>query len=203
MDTGVLFSYVHSYGYAIIFLFLFFGVVGIPAPEESLLFFLGIFIAKQQLLWQYCFMASWCGVVAGMVIAYGLGRFFGAPFIKRYGKYIGIKEEKWERTKRLFHRHGKWVILFGYYVPGVRQVSPYMAGVIRFPFRSFLLHASVGAAIWTIPIIVVGMLLGRHVKIPLIYFPMFGIAAFLLFLSGMWVAQRFRKKSFEIKGSQR
>lgn len=197
MDTGVLFSYVHSYGYAIIFLFLFFGVVGIPAPEESLLFFLGIFIAKQQLLWQYCFMASWGGVVAGMVIAYGLGRFFGAPFIKRYGKYIGIKEEKWERTRKLFRRHGKWVILFGYYVPGVRQVSPYMAGVIRFPFRSFLLHASVGAAIWTIPIIVVGMLLGRHVKIPLIYFPMFGIAAFLLFLSGMWVAQRFRKKSLE------
>ncbi|BDG49040.1 MULTISPECIES: DedA family protein [Parageobacillus] len=197
MDTEILFSYVQSYGYVIIFLFLFFGVVGIPAPEESLLFFLGIFIAKQQLLWEYCFIASWGGVVAGMVIAYGIGRFLGAPFIKRYGKYIGIKEEKWERTRKLFHRQGKWVILFGYYVPGVRQISPYMAGVIRFPFRSFLLLASVGAAIWTIPIIVAGMLLGRHVQIPLIYFPMFGIAAFLLFLLGMWVAQRFRKKSLE------
>lgn len=197
MDTEILFSYVQSYGYVIIFLFLFFGVVGIPAPEESLLFFLGIFIAKQQLLWEYCFIASWGGVVVGMVIAYGIGRFLGAPFIKRYGKYIGIKEEKWERTRKLFHRQGKWVILFGYYVPGVRQISPYMAGVIRFPFRSFLLLASVGAAIWTIPIIVAGMLLGRHVQIPLIYFPMFGIAAFLLFLLGMWVAQRFRKKSLE------
>jgi membrane protein DedA with SNARE-associated domain len=197
MDTSILFSYVQSYGYVIIFLFLFFGIVGIPAPEESLLFFLGIVIARKQLLWEYCFIVSWGGVVIGMIAAYGIGRFLGAPFIKRYGKYVGIKEEKWERTRKLFHQYGKWVILFGYYVPGVRQISPYMAGVIRFPFRLFLLLASVGAAIWVIPIIVVGMLLGQHVQIPLIYFPMIGIALFLLFLLGVWVGQQFRKKSFE------
>jgi membrane protein DedA with SNARE-associated domain len=197
MDTSILFSYVQSYGYVIIFLFLFFGIVGIPAPEESLLFFLGIVIARQQLLWEYCIIASWCGVVIGMITAYGIGRFFGAPFIQKYGKYLGIKEEKWERAKQLFHRYGKWGILFGYYIPGVRQISPYMAGVIHFPFRSFVLLASLGATLWIVPVMLAGMLLGRHMQIPLIYFPLIGLALFVLFLFATWIGQRLRKKSLE------
>ncbi|MBA2876347.1 DedA family protein [Thermaerobacillus caldiproteolyticus] len=197
MDTNIIFSYIQSYGYLIIFLFLFFGIVGIPAPEESLLFFLGILIARQQLLWEYCFVVSWCGATIGMITAYGVGRFLGQPFIKRYGKYVGIKAEKWERANQLFQKYGKWVILFGYYVPGIRQISPYMSGVIQFPFGSFVLLASIGALLWVVPIMLVGMLLGQHVHVPLFYLPLIGIVFFLLFLLALWLKQLFSKKSFE------
>jgi membrane protein YqaA with SNARE-associated domain len=91
MDTAIIFTYIQSYGYFIIFLFLFFGIIGIPAPEESLLFFLGVLVAQQQLLWAYCFIVSWFGATMGMLTAYGMGFFFGHPFMKKYGKYIGMK----------------------------------------------------------------------------------------------------------------
>jgi membrane protein DedA with SNARE-associated domain len=197
MDTTIIFTYIQSYGYFIIFLFLFFGIVGIPAPEESLLFFLGVLVAQQQLLWAYCFIVSWFGATMGMLTAYGMGFFFGHPFMKKYGKYIGMKAEKWERANQLFQKYGKWGILFGYYIPGLRQISPYMAGVIRFPFGLFLLLSSVGALLWIVPIVLVGMFLGQHVHVPLFSIPLIGVAFFLLFLIVVWLKQLFSKKQFE------
>lgn len=194
MDTSVLFSYIQSYGYGIIFLFLFFGIVGIPAPEESLLFFLGILISHEQLAWAYCFFVSWLGATIGMITGYGMGRFLGHPFMKKYGKYVGISEEKWERANGLFRKYGKWFVLFGFYLPGVRQISPYMAGVIRFPFRVFLLLSSVGALLWTVPIMLVGMFLGQHIHIPIASIPLIGMVLFFLFLAVVWIKQFFNKK---------
>lgn len=60
MDTGAWLPYVQSYGYVMLFLFLFCGIVGIPAPEESLLFFVGVVIAKNQLLlWPTLVSLGW------------------------------------------------------------------------------------------------------------------------------------------------
>ncbi|WP_027410270.1 DedA family protein [Anoxybacteroides tepidamans] len=197
MDTNIIFSYIQSYGYFIIFLFLFFGIVGIPAPEESLLFFLGVLISQQQLEWAYCFLVSWFGATMGMIAAYGIGYYFGHPFIKRYGKYIGMKEERWERTNHLFKKYGKWLVLFGFYLPGVRQISPYMAGVIRFPFSLFLFLSFVGALLWVAPVMSVGLFLGQHMRIPLASIPLIGLALFLLFLAVVWIKQLLGKKQFE------
>lgn len=197
MDTTVLFSYIQSYGYLIIFLFLFFGIVGIPAPEESLLFFLGILISQQQLDGIYCFFVSWFGATMGMIVGYGIGYYFGHPFMKRYGKYIGMKAERWERTNQLFEKYGKWLVVFGFYLPGVRQISPYMAGVTRFPFLLFLFLAMAGALLWVAPIIALGLFLGQHIRVPLAAIPLIGLALFLLFLAAVWMKQLLGKKQFE------
>ncbi|GGJ78939.1 membrane protein DedA with SNARE-associated domain [Anoxybacillus voinovskiensis] len=197
MDISTVLSYIQSYGYGIIFLFLFLGIVGIPAPEESLLVFLGMLISHDQLAWANCFLVSWLGATIGMMTGYGMGRFLGHPFMKKYGKYVGIKEEKWERASSLFHKYGKWFVLFGFYLPGVRQISPYMAGVIRFPFRLFLLLASIGAVLWIVPITFIGMFLSQHLDIPIASVPLIGAALFLLFLVAVWIKQLVGKKQFE------
>ncbi|OQP04987.1 alkaline phosphatase [Geobacillus sp. 46C-IIa] len=197
MDTSVWLPYVQSYGYVMLFLFLFCGIVGIPAPEESLLFFVGVVVAKEQLLLWPTLASCWGGTMAGMLAAYGAGRWWGAPFVQKYGKYVGITGERWERARDWFRRYGKWGILFGCYAPGVRQICPYMAGVSRFPFRTFVLFATVGTAGWVVPLTLAGLLLGRHIHVPLISFPLAGLALFVLFLLAAWIGQRRRKKSFE------
>nr|WP_225995678.1 DedA family protein [Geobacillus subterraneus] len=108
MDTSVWLPYVQSYGYVMLFLFLFCGIVGIPAPEESLLFFVGVVVAKEQLLLWPTLASCWGGTMAGMVAAYGAGRWWGAPFVQKYGKYVGITGERWERARDWFRRYGKW-----------------------------------------------------------------------------------------------
>jgi len=197
MDTSVWLPYIQSYGYGVLFLFLFFGIVGIPAPEESLLFFVGVVIAKEQLLLWPTLASCWGGTMAGMLTAYGVGRWWGAPFVQKYGKYVGITGERWERARDWFRRYGKWGLLFGCYAPGVRQICPYMAGVSRFPFRTFLLFATVGTVGWVVPLTLAGLLVGRHVHIPLISFPLAGLALFVLFLLAAWIGQWRRRKSFE------
>ncbi|KXG09533.1 DedA family protein [Anoxybacillus rupiensis] len=197
MDTNMMFSYIQSYGYIMIFLFIFCGIVGIPAPEESLLFFLGVLVSQKQLEWSYCFLISWFGATMGMITGYGIGRYFGHPFMKKYGKYVGIKAEKWERANELFRKYGKWLVLFGFYLPGVRQIVPYMSGMIHFPFLLFSLLACIGALLWTVPIMLLGMLLGRHMHIPLASIPLIGLALFLLFLAVMWIKHVLSKKQFE------
>ncbi|NNU84877.1 DedA family protein [Geobacillus sp. BMUD] len=197
MDTSVWLPYVQSYGYVMLFLFLFCGIVGIPAPEESLLFFVGVMVAKEQLLLGPTLVSCWGGAMAGMVTAYGAGRWWGAPFLQKYGKYVGITGERWERARSWFGRYGKWGILFGCYAPGVRQICPYMAGVSRFPFGPFLLLSALGTAGWAVPLTAAGLWLGQRIHIPLISFPLAGLALFLLFLLAAWVGQRRRKKSFE------
>ncbi|BBW98265.1 DedA family protein [Geobacillus sp. FSL W8-0032] len=197
MDTSVWLPYVQSYGYVMLFLLLFCGIVGIPAPEESLLFLVGVMIAKEQLLFWPTIASCWGGTMAGMVTAYGAGRWWGAPFVQKYGKYVGITKERWEQAQLWFRRRGKWGILFGCYAPGVRQICPYMAGVSRLPFRTFLWLATVGTAGWVIPLTLAGQLLGRHLHLPLASFPLAGLGLFLLFLLAAWVGQRRRKKSME------
>lgn len=203
METGVWLPYVQSYGYVTLFLFLFCGIVGIPAPEESLLFFVGLIVAKEQLLLWPSLASCWGGAMTGMVAAYGAGRWWGAPFMKKYGKYVGITDERWGRAQLWFRRYGKWGILFSCYAPGVRQICPYMAGVSRFPFRPFLLLAALGTAGWVAPLMFVGLLLGRHVHIPLVSFPLVGLALFLLFLLAAWIGQRRRKNLSKAKGGDR
>ncbi|UZW65115.1 hypothetical protein OC195_12815 [Priestia flexa] len=46
MELTMVSHYINAFGYITIFLILFCGIVGIPAPEESFLIILGMFIAK-------------------------------------------------------------------------------------------------------------------------------------------------------------
>jgi membrane protein DedA with SNARE-associated domain len=196
MDTNTILMYIHAHGYIIIFLFLFFGIVGIPAPEESLLFLLGVLIAHQQLAWEYCLFAGLLGVNAGMLSAYGAGFFLGHPFINKYGKYVGINKDRWHKADAAFRKYGRWTILFGYYLPGIRQISPYMAGMTNFPFVPFLLLSCIGSLLWTLPFVLLGAFFGERFNFPLSYIPLIGLGMFVLFILGVWLNQMIKKKQY-------
>jgi membrane-associated protein len=125
VDLTIISQYIHSYGYIVILLVLFCGIVGIPAPEESFLILLGMFIAKHQLNLYESSLFAFLGVITGMLTAYGLGRYAGTPFFDKYGKYVGLTKEKIEAASGSYHKYGIWTILFGLYIPGLRQISPY------------------------------------------------------------------------------
>lgn len=89
MEANSILTYIQSHGYIVLFLSLFFGIVGIPAPEESLLFFVGIFISHDQLHFLKSLFFAISGATIGMVAAYTAGYTFGSPLLFKYGHYIG------------------------------------------------------------------------------------------------------------------
>lgn len=173
---------IESYGYIIITLFLFLGIVGIPAPEESLLFLIGVLASQDQLLFGYAVFYSVVGAFLGMVTAYVFGRKIGLPLVEKYGRFIGITSERCFTVKYKYMKNAYKTILFGFFMPGIRQISPYFAGMSHIPMKNFFLFSLLGAAIWNMLYILFGFYLGRIFHINPSYAAYLGVGLFVLFI---------------------
>lgn len=191
MNVETIVNYIHIYGYLVIFLFLFFGVVGIPAPEESLLFLVGVLCIHHKLSLELVMVSSVLGAFTGMLTAYVCGRYAGSPFIKKYGKYVGITDERLEKVSSKYMKNVGKSIVFGFYLPGIRQISPYFAGIVHIPFTRFSLFSLLGTLLWTVPFILAGYFTGRIFRINPNHVPYLGIVFLVLFF--LYVLMKYLK----------
>ena len=182
MNVETIINYINIYGYLVIFLFLFFGIVGIPAPEESLLLLIGVLSIHEKLSLGLVMLCSILGAFVGMLTAYVVGKYIGSPFLKRYGKYVGITDERWEKVSDKYTNNVRKTIVLGFYLPGIRQISPYFAGINKIPFRRFFVYSLLGTLLWTIPFILAGYYGGKLFHINPAYVPYLGIVFFIVFL---------------------
>ncbi|WP_163070886.1 DedA family protein [Priestia flexa] len=195
MELTMVSHYINAFGYTTIFLILFCGIVGIPAPEESFLIILGMFIAKGQLLLYSSTIYACLGVIVGMLVAYALGRYAGVPFFSKYGKYVGLTEPKLKAAREKFHKHGKWTILFGLFIPGLRQISPYLAGISHYPFLLYVCFSVIGGIVWVLSFLLLGYFVGDQVHISII------VGGAILFFVVYVILQLRKKRSTRFKGS--
>ncbi|WPK13672.1 DedA family protein [Lysinibacillus louembei] len=149
-----------TYSYVLIIFSLFFGIVGIPAPEESLIFLVGLFVGYGRLNLALSIICSLSSVYIGLLTAYAVGRWLGYPFMKRFGKFIGLTERNLEIVSTGFQRNALRTVVFGIFIPGVRQLSPYVAGVSRLPFKRYTVYALIATIVWVIPFLIAGRILG-------------------------------------------
>lgn len=197
MSIDVIINYLHQYGYLIIFAFLFFGIVGIPAPEESLLFLIGLLIAQHRLHAGMSVLSAGGGALSGMLVAYWLGRSIGYPFIYKFGKYAGITQERWKKAEEKYGKNVKKTILFGFYMPGIRQISPYFAGIASVGFWKFMLLSLIGTITWIAPFIVLGYYAGQMFHLNPEYASYLGfvfLLVFLLYILIKWLRIKMQKR---------
>lgn len=194
MSIDTITQYISSYGYIIIFVCLFFGIVGIPAPEESLLFLTGILISNHQLSMELTLIYTNLGAFLGMLVAYFCGKYLGTPFLNKFGKFIGITDVRWSKIEDKYMENAHRKIIFGFYLPGIRQISPYFAGVARVPFRVFLLSSLFGSILWTVPFVVGGYFAAETIDINPKYAPYFGVLLFVLFILYVMIKKIFSRK---------
>lgn len=154
------FEWVSQYGYTAIFSLLVLGIVGLPVPDETLLTFCGYLIYRRQLHLAPTFIAAFSGSACGITLSYVLGRTFGLHLIHKYGRYLYITEERLARVHNWFEHAGRWSLTFGYYIPGVRHFTAYVAGSSYLETHIFAVFAYSGALIWTATFISLGYLLG-------------------------------------------
>ncbi|WLV25401.1 DedA family protein [Aciduricibacillus chroicocephali] len=197
MNMDTVMNYIQSYGHFMIFLFMFFGIVGIPAPEESLVFFIGVLIAQHRMA--AVSSASWAllGVFAGMIFAYAGGRLVGYPLLNKFGKYIGVTRERWEKAKHKLENNVNRTILFGFYMPGIRQISPYLAGIANVGVIRFVILSAIGSILWIVPFLLAGFFIGRTFNINPDYVPFIGLlflAVFIVYVLVKWLRKRKKKR---------
>lgn len=121
---------ISHYGYVALFIALVLGIVGLPVPDDVLmLFFAGFIVSKGQLNYLVTVLVSITGSLSGMSISYLIGSKFGYPLLHKYGPKIHISLKRLERVERWFVKYGKTVLVFGYFIPGVRHLTAYLCGI--------------------------------------------------------------------------
>ena len=163
MEQSIL-AWITQYGYLAIFLLLTLGIVGLPVPDETLLAFSGYLAFKGNLSLPLAFATAWAGSSCGITISYYLGRSFGLALIHRYGRYVRITEEHVMKAHAWFERVGHWGLTFGYFVPGVRHLTAYAAGMSAVAPRQFALFAYSGGCLWAATFLSLGYCLGERWK---------------------------------------
>lgn len=151
-----------QYGYIGILVVLILGIVGLPLPDEFILTFAGYLVSKGELSYVLTLVISLIGSLIGMSISYVIGRRLGYPFLRKYGHKIRITPEKLQKVEGWFNRMGKYTIMIGYFVPGVRHFTAYFAGISKWTYASFLSFAIPGAIAWVFTFITLGHYLGEH-----------------------------------------
>ncbi|MBZ5576410.1 MAG: DedA family protein [Acidobacteriia bacterium] len=159
MEQQVL-AWITEYGYLAIFSLLVFGIVGLPVPDETLLTFTGYLVYRGHLSLPLAAASAMVGSATGMTISYTLGRSFGLALLHRYGKYVHVTPERLARAHAWFERIGHWALTVGYFIPGVRHLTAYAAGMSEVRPHQFALFAYTGTVLWVTSFISLGYLLG-------------------------------------------
>jgi membrane protein DedA with SNARE-associated domain len=157
-----LLAWVTSYGYFAIFGLLVLGIVGLPVPDETLLTFTGYLIYRGNLDLPFAAAAALGGSASGMTISYVLGRIFGIRLVHRYGGYLHLTPERLARAHAWFERVGHWALTAGYFIPGVRHLTAYAAGMSDVAPHQFAMFAYMGTILWVSSFLSLGYFLGER-----------------------------------------
>ncbi len=123
------------------------GVIGIPGTEPTMLF-AGFDVFRGDLTLPGIIIAGVIGDVAGASIAYAIGYFGRRELLESHGSKLHVSAGGLDRAHRWFDRYGSPVIFVSRFLPLIRAVFPYAAGVARMPFLRFVTMATLGSIVW-------------------------------------------------------
>ncbi|HVZ07652.1 DedA family protein [Rhodopila sp.] len=140
---------VHHGGYAGVFLILMLESMGLPLPGESLMIAAALYAATTgQLDILVLVPVAAAGAILGDQIGFGIGRWIGFPALARWGRKIGLGQDRLDLGWYLFRRYGGPVVFLGRFVAILRTLAALLAGANRMKWHSFLLWNGLGGFCW-------------------------------------------------------
>jgi membrane protein DedA with SNARE-associated domain len=156
-----------------LFLVIFLEELGVPlpVPGDAAIMYGGYLTTTGAIPYPLAYMAVVSGAVLGSACNLTLSRRYGRPFIQRFGKYVGVNEEKLARAEGMFKRWGPWAIIVGRHIPGLRIVLSALSGILGVPYRVFIPCVLVSATIWAAIFLEIGRRVGPRIREVFLIFP--------------------------------
>lgn len=151
-----------SGGYAAIFALMIAESACIPVPSEVIMLLGGALAATGRLNLVVVIALGASGNLVGSYIAWAVGSVGGRPALRRWGRYIWLKDEDVDRAETWFERHGQAAVFFGRLLPVVRTFISLPAGVARMEPARFGIYTLAGSVPWTAGLGIAGYAVGSH-----------------------------------------
>lgn len=157
---------INNYGfetYLLLFFIIFLetGLVVTPfLPGDSLIFAAAAFTAMGMLNIYALLGLLMVAAILGDTVNYEIGRIFGDKLINIAGGKL-IKKEHLDKTNKFYEKHGGKTIIFARFIPIVRTLAPFVAGIGKMQYRHFISFNAIGGILWVLVVSALGFFFGN------------------------------------------
>ncbi len=156
-------GFFQHYGYWAVAAALLLENAGIPVPGETILLFASFLaFSEDRLHLPVIILVGTLAATLGDNLGYFIGNHGGRPLLERYRKLFHIRPETIARGEELFRRRGALTIFLARFIFGMRIIAGPLAGVLRMPWKRFVLFNFLGAVCWVTVISCAGYFFGSQ-----------------------------------------
>lgn len=179
-------SLIEATNYVGIFILMFLESALIPIPSEITMPFSGFLAASGKLNFWGIVITGTLANLTGSLLAYYIGYLLEETiligFIKKYGKFLLITVDDYNKAYKWFTKYGDKIIFISRILPAVRTVISLPAGVFKMNMKKFIIYTTVGCFIWSVFLTYIGFVLGENWNSLEKYFREFQIIIAVLFV---------------------
>jgi len=128
-------------------------------PGDSLLFLSGMLAAAGSLDLSSLLVVYMLAAFCGYELSYTIGLRLGLPLINRHFSRI-ITEKRLRESGEFYCRWGNAAITIGRFIPVIRTMTPFLAGISRMDRNRFRAYNALGAMFWPCAVCGFGYLCG-------------------------------------------
>jgi membrane-associated protein len=136
------------------------GLVVLPfLPGDSLLFAAGAFAGLGALSAWWLIVLLLLAAVLGNTVNYWVGFLIGPQLLRARRRLV--RPEHLERTHQFYEKHGAKTLVLTRFVPILRTIAPFVAGLGRMSFGKFSAYNVTGGLLWVVIGVLAGYLFGN------------------------------------------
>jgi len=154
-----------QYGYLALGGFVTLEDFGVPLPGETILIAAAVYAGAGKLNIFAVIAIGFVAAVIGDNIGYLIGSYGGRRVVERYGKYVFITPERYEKAERFFQKRGGGIVIVARFIEGLRQLNGIIAGTSSMPWRRFVVFNIIGAVLWVGTWSMIGYFAGDHIDV--------------------------------------
>lgn len=193
-------NFIETGGYPAVFFLMTGESALIPIPSEITMPFAGFLSGRGFYdFWSIVAVGAF-GNLVGSLLAYWLGYTKGEDWtryaIRRWGKWLLIKESEFDTAKNWFNKYGQAVTFTSRLLPIVRTFISLPAGIAKMNITKFSILTFVGSFIWSGFLAWLGLKLGQNWQVIEPYFRKFQflIIIFVILAISTYIWKHSKKK---------
>jgi len=151
--TEFLTSFISSYGYVAVFIFMTAESCLIPIPSEVTMMFAGFLSGLGVMNIWVAILIGAIGNLVGSLMAFWLGKKMGEEWIraaiKKWGKWLLIHESDFDKALFWYGKYGQGITFGSRLLPIIRTFISLPAGIAKMDLKLFSILTFVGSFMWS------------------------------------------------------